>query len=112
MDTPFRQIYYWSQDDWDPDDFYGLWRYLNRLFLNPRGVKTQEIHDLDLSRMSVDTLYLMKHLLILQGRYERYLDEYESLAPLRDVPENGREIFLDDRPTLVHPYFTEHGIYL
>lgn len=112
MTTPHRQIYYWPQDGWGPDDFYGLWRYLNRLFLNQREVKTQEIRDLDLSRMSEDTLYLMKHLLIMQGRYEQYLAEYESLAPLREVPENGREIFLKARPTLVYPYFTEHGIYL
>ena len=28
----YDQIYYEDQRDWLPEDFYGLWRYLNRLF--------------------------------------------------------------------------------
>lgn len=53
------RIYYEDQTDWGPDDFYALWRYLNRMFLNQHGVKTQEICDLDLTCMSEDTVYLM-----------------------------------------------------
>lgn len=105
-------IYYRDQAAYLPEDFQALWRYLNRMFINKRGLFSEEIASLDLSRMSEDTLYLMKHLLILQGLFEDRLTGFPNLAGLRDVPDGGREILLSTEPTFVHDYFNEKGIYL
>lgn len=106
------KIYYEDQTSWSADDFYALWRYLNRLFLNNRDRRTEEIGGLDLSRMSEDTRYLMKHLLILQGRFELVLTRFPNLRDLEEVKELSHPLYLSDKPMLAHPYFTEVGIYL
>lgn len=106
------EIYYEDQTSWSPDDFYALWRYLNRLFLNNRDRRAGEIAQLDLNRMSEDTRYLMKHLLILQGRFELLLERFPNLRGLKEVKELGHPLYLSDKPMLAHPYFTEVGIYL
>lgn len=112
MTTFSRRIYYEDQSDWSSTDFHALWRYLNKLLVNRRGTKTQELDALDLDLMSADTRYLMKHLLILQGLYDTRLAQHTSLAGLRDVPETRRIIHLTDAPRDIYPYFTSVGIYL
>jgi hypothetical protein len=127
------QIYYEDQTDWKPADFYGLWRYLNRLFqyagptpaqaANPdhyssriqakkTGKRDEELAALDPSRMSEDTRYLAKHLLVSMKRDALVYDRFPNLRPLQDVGELGHKIFLDAKPTLVNEYFTSVGIYL
>ncbi|WP_394941191.1 hypothetical protein [Psychromicrobium sp. YIM B11713] len=106
------EIYYEDQTSWSPGDFYALWRYLNRLFLNNRDRRVAEIDGLDLSRMSEETRYLMKHLLILQGRFELVLVRFPNLRGLEEVKELNHPLYLSEKPLLAHPYFTEVGIYL
>lgn len=127
------RIYYEDQSGWGPVEYQGLWRYLNRLFqfVGPTpgllarpesraaqiqarrtGLRDEELAALDLSRMSEDTLYLMKHTLILQDRYALALEKFPNLRGLADVGDLGHQLVLDENPTYAHPYFTEVGILL
>lgn len=107
-----ERIYYEDQGDWRPADYYALFRYLNRLFLNDGGRRSDEIGSLDLTRVSAETKHLLKHLLAQKGALDRVIDEYPNLAELDDLPELDRPIRLSDEPMFVYPYFTAHGIYL
>lgn len=104
-------IYYEGQRDWTSVD-YALFRYLNRLFLDPGRHRSKEIAALDLARMSAETLHLLKHMLVLKTAYARVLDEYPNLVGLEGVPELDHPLYLSAEPKLVYEYFTEHGIYL
>lgn len=127
------RIYYEDQTDWLPKDFYALWRYLNRLFqyagptsaqtANPEsysariqakktGQRDDELAAMDPARMSEDTRYLMKHMLISMQRDALVYDRFPNLRPLQDVGDLDHKIFLDAKPTLVNEYFTSVGIYL
>lgn len=140
------KIYYEDQTDWSPEDFYGLWRYLNRLFqyvgpstslqdalgdlenLSERdrrraervaahqskrtGQRDEELASLDLERMSDETRYLVKHMLISMKRYDLALERFPNLAALKDVGELGHPIYLDANPRRSEDYLTSVGIYL
>lgn len=127
------RIYYEDQTDWATIDRQGLWRYLNRLFQSlgsapghgPKpgslsaqiqakrtGKRDDEIAALDLSRMSDDTRYLIKHMLIRTGRYEMTLERFPNLRGLDEVGVLDHLLVLDDDPSYVYPYYTEHGILL
>lgn len=132
------RIYYQDQTGWHPDDFRALWRYFNRLFqfidldavsddLVPNrrpdpltlqirarraGKRDAELAALDLTRMSEDTRYLMKHMLIQAGLFERALVLLPNLEPLREVGELDHLLVLDTDPTYAHPYYTKVGIIL
>lgn len=128
-------LYYADQSDWSPLDYQGLWRYLNRLFqtLGPAPSKTNaidpaslsaqiqarrtgrrddELAAMDLNRMSRETTYLMKHMLIRTGRLEMATRRFPNLAGLHEVGELEHPLYLDDQPTFVHGYYTRVGIYL
>lgn len=106
------RIYYEDQSDYGPTDFQMLWRYLNKVFLDVRGRRTAEIAAMDITRMSHETRYLIKHLLILQGRFEEYLTTYPNLADLREVGDLDEPLVLSEHPTYWHDYFTKVGIIL
>lgn len=106
------RIYYEDQRDWRPADYYALFRYLNRLFLNQWGRRSREIAALDLTRMSPETLHLMKHLLVQKKALDRVIEEYPNLAGLASVPELDHPLYLAETPKLAYPYFTARGIYL
>lgn len=136
------RIYYHDQTGWQPVDYQGLWRYLNRLFQfierddtpvlatatptqtrKPDPLTTQirakragrrdaELAALDLSRMSKNTRYLMKHMLINAGIFDRALELFPNLDGLREVGELDHLLVLDEQPTYVHPYYTQVGIIL
>lgn len=127
------KIYYEDQSSWQPQDFYALWRYLNRLFQyvgptqalinNPdsysakiqakkTGTRDAELAALDPTRMSEDTRYLAKHMLIAMQRYDLALERFPNLRPLADVGELDHKIILDANPSLVNEYYTSVGIYL
>lgn len=59
-----ERSYHEDSDTWSPADYYALFRYLNRLFLNQRGLRSREIASIDLARMSAETKHLLKHVLI------------------------------------------------
>lgn len=42
----YDQIYYEDQSGWSPEDYYGLWRYLNRLFqsIGPNQALVESYH--------------------------------------------------------------------
>ncbi|MBS1906195.1 MAG: hypothetical protein JST33_06425 [Actinobacteria bacterium] len=105
-------IYYEDQRDWEPADYYALFRYLNRLLLNQRAVRTTEIASLDLSRMSAETKHLLKHMLVQKKAYERVTSEFPNLAGLDGEPELEHPLYLSGKPLLAYDYFTEHRIYL
>lgn len=104
-------IYYADQDGWAPVDFQALWRYLNKLFLDVKDRRTEEIAALDVSRMSRQTQYLIKHLLVLQGARERVLAINPALAAVEKV-ELDQPLVLSNNPTYWHDYFTRVGIIL
>lgn len=140
------KIYYEDQTDWSPEDFYALWRYLNRLFqyvgpsssleralgdlenLSERdrkraervaafqgkrtGRRDEELAALDLGRMSEDTRYLMKHMLIGMKRFDLALDRFPNLRALEEVGDLGHPIYLDANPRRSEDYLTSVGIYL
>lgn len=112
MPSTDNRIYYEDQAAWQVDDWYSLWRYLNRLFINPRGLKTGEIEALDLNRVSEDTRYLLKHMLIRTKRYERMLAEHPHLRALENVGPIDHDIVLSADPTLAYDYYTENRIFL
>lgn len=127
------RVYYEDQTHWTPADWQRLWRYLNRLFqfVGPtagqlarpdslssqiqrrrQGRRDEELAALDPARMSEETRYLMKHMLIHQGRYRLALRRFPNLRPLADVGELGHPLVLDEQPMNLHRYYVEHGIYL
>lgn len=140
------KIYYEDQSTWQPADFYGLWRYLNRLFqyigptkalqdvldnsdgLSERdrlrvgraaqhqtkrtGKRDEELAALDLDRMSENTRYLMKHMLIDMKRYDLALERFQNLRGLDAVGALGHPIYLDDNPRHSEKYLASVGIYL
>lgn len=105
-------IYYEEQEAWVADDYYALFRYLNRMLLNRKGWRTAEIASIDVDRLSHETTHLLKHLLVLKNAYERVLAEFPNLAGLDQAPELAHPLYLSDTPMHVYPYLTEHGIYL
>lgn len=132
-DDPRPRVYYEDQTDWTPADWHGLWRYLNRLFqfvgptagqlARPDSLSAQiaqrrqrrrdeELAAIDLSRTSQGTRYLMKHVLIHQGRYRFALRRFPNLKPLADVGELDHPLVLDEHPMNLHRYYVEHGILL
>lgn len=127
------RIYYEDQTGWSPDDFHGLWRYLSRLvtYVGPTphdlahpesrsariqakrtGTRDDEIAAMDLERMSEETRYLLKHLLIHQQRADLAFERFPNLRPLKDVGELGHPLYLDRDPKYVYEYYTGVGIYL
>lgn len=76
------------------------------------GKRDAELASLDLDRMSKDTLYLMKHMLIQMGRYDQALAKFPNLRNLDGVGPLGHPLYLDDEPRYTHEYLTQVGIYL
>lgn len=110
---PLQQLYYEPQDDWGPDDFYALYRYLDRLFSSTKEHREPEIRELDLDRMCAETRYLMRHLLILQSNLRRTLLKYPNLRGLaREVEDAKLPIVLRDPPRHSWEYFRRHDIWL
>lgn len=127
------RIYYEDQSDWTPVDYQGLWRYLNRLiqFIGPTeaalahpdelwaqiqlrraGRRDDEVRAMDPARMSEDTRYLFKHMLIHTNRYELALERFPNLRVLDAVTTLDHQLVLDEHPTFAHDYYTEVGILL
>lgn len=105
-------IYYEEQQGWGADDYYALFRYLNRMLLNHDGRRDAEIAGIDLDRLSPETTHLLKHMLMLKKTCGRVLAEFPNLAGLEQAPELDHPLYLSETPMHVYPYFTEHGIYL
>jgi len=76
------------------------------------GRRDEELAALDLSRMSEDTRYLAKHVLISTKRYELALERFPNLRGLDDVGELGHPIYLDAKPRKAPGHLTDAGIYL
>lgn len=131
--TANQRIYYEDQSRWTPTDFQGLWRYFNRLFqyIGPSpqqqthpehraskiqarrtGKRDEELAALDLDKMSHETKYLMKHMLIAVDLYDLALERFENLAGLEEVVELEYPLILDENPTLVDEYYSKVGIVL
>lgn len=106
-----------------PNEWYSLCRWLDRVFARaldrreeriPFGEQHREIiASIDLSRVGYREQYLMKHLLILQGTYERALNGYQNLRPLhRGVDEIDDPIVLSESPTHPWRYLQDRNIHL
>lgn len=108
-------ILYEDFSDRDPHRLYELFRVLNRTMLMRTPTTRERARAIDASRMSPEARYLLKHLLVLQGRYERLLGELPGIDDLRRVghtPPGGLPLVLSEHPTGAHPYFDEVGIVL
>lgn len=126
-------LYYADQTSWQPADFYGLYRYLHRLIqhVGPTpaqasrpelltsqiqakrtGHRDDELAALDLERMSHETRYLLKHLLIQMQRYDLALARFPNLRGLENVPDLDGDLFLSDEPTDAFEHLRQAGIRL
>lgn len=76
------------------------------------GKRDEELAAMDLDRMSPETRYLMKHMLIHSTRYELALERFPNLRGLESVGELGHAIRLSDQPRGLYPYYTQVGILL
>ena len=78
--------YYLNQNGWTSDDYYGLHRYLHRLFLH-YDKKKEEIQSMDISRMTDETKVLIYCILKYYSMNDlMQLDNLKSLvdcAPLK-----------------------------
>lgn len=108
-------ILYQDFSDRDPHRLYELFRVLNRTMLMRTPTTRERARSIDASRMGPEARYLLKHLLVLQGRYEKALAELPGVDDLRRVghaPPGGLPLVLSEHPTGAHPYFDEVGIVL
>ena len=97
-----------------PDGMYAAYRYLDRMFAEPRDHRREEIASLDVSRLSPRVRYLAWHLLILQGRARKMLREFPNLRPLAAERRTvlDRPIILRQPPRDSWAYLRRHGIRL
>lgn len=141
---PDEKIYYEDQTNWGPEDFYALFRYLNRLFqyigpserltaamaaadsLSERdraraeraakhqakrtGFRDDELAAIDVLRLSPETRYLSKHMLIDMKRLTSAITRFPNLRELEKVGELGHPIFLSANPRREDSYLTSVGI--
>lgn len=126
-------MYYEDQSTWGVAEWYTLWRYFNRLgqFVGPNqaqqsrpqtlnaqiqtkrtGRRDEELAALEISRMSRETQHLLKHILLIQGRFEIALEKFPNLEPLREAVPPVDVIVLADPPGLYYDDFTKAGILL
>lgn len=97
-----------------PNTWYSIFRYMDRMFEPKRTHRQAEIAAIDLSVLSPRVRYLMRHLLILQGRYVETLWRYPNLRPLQDEADVvlDEPIVLSDPPRHSWAYFKRKGIWL
>lgn len=104
-----------DQSDPSPNAYYGAFRYMDRMFEPKRTHRHEEIASINLADLSFEIKYLMRHLLILQGRYKSALDEYPNLRGL-EAPEFKIVIepplVLADPPDHAWSFFRKKGIWL
>lgn len=108
-------VAYEDFSDRDPHRLYELFRVLNRVMLMRSDLNRRRAASLDASRMCPEARYLLKHLLMLQGRYDFLLKMFNGLRTLQDVgdePPGGLPLVLSENPTGAHPYFDQVGIIL
>lgn len=103
-----EKIYYLSQKNWSCDDFYCLNRYLNRLFIYEEK-KQEEIKQLDVSRMSIQTKTIIRCLLEFQNK-EYFMDKYPNLAELKDIGPLKEPLYLEKPPGFYHKIYTKYNI--
>lgn len=96
----------------NPTTWRTAWRYMDRMFAERRDHRRDEIASIDLDLLSPRMRYLMRHLLILQGRYEAMLNEHANLRGLQQNTEITEPIILTDPPRHTWRYFKEKGIWL
>lgn len=97
-----------------PDVWYSIYRYMDRMFAERRPHRRTEIAALDLEKLSPRARYLMRHLLVLQGRYVETLRRYPNLRPLQR--EAGvvldEPIVLSDSPRHAWAWLRKQNIFL
>ena len=76
------------------------------------GKWDDELAALDLDRMSTESRYLLKHMLIHTNRFENALQRFPNLRPLCDVGPLGHLLILSDDPGFYYDYYTDHDIIL
>jgi len=80
--------YYLNQNGWTSDDYYGLHRYLHRLFLR-YNKKKEEIQSMDISQMTDETKVLIYCILKYYSMNDlMQLDNFKSLeecTPLKNL---------------------------
>lgn len=104
-----------DQEDPTPNAYYGAFRYMNRMFEPKRVHRQEEISAIDLSDLSFEVCYLMRHLLILSHRYEDVLNAYPNLRGLEAAKFKvviDPPLILTDPPCHSWAYFREKNIWL
>ena len=69
-------IYYIDQKNWSTEDWYTLFRYLNRMLLNKNGERSEEIERLDASKMTNETKVMIKAILSERNVWSEWVEKY------------------------------------
>ena len=103
--------YYADQSNWGPRDFNFLNAYLNRLFLYEADQdKTAIISQMDLSRMSRETIALIGAILKQYRKLPDMVKKYPNLqSPLLEEPLDT-PLFLNEHPVNIFPAYREMNI--
>ncbi len=104
--------HYLDQSNWGPDEFNSLNSYLNRLFLYESDPeKSRTIAQMDLSRMSRETIALIGAILKQYGKTSTVPAKYPNLrTALLEVPLDY-PLFLNDEPLDIFPAYREMNIF-
>lgn len=106
-----KRIYYRDQEGWGYSDYYSLFRYLNRMFLNKNGSRDQEIESIDVSLLSEKTRALMVAILAAQKKLY-YLDKYQNLSGLKQTRRLQKPLKLTEKPRGIYSEFSAMNIHL
>lgn len=102
------KIYYEDQTDWGNDNFYKLYRYLNKMILNHKDQNIKEIDELDTSLMSTETLVILKSIILTQNK--EFYFEKDNLSILKDINPLDIKLNLVDNPRDIYKIFSKYNI--
>ena len=88
-----EKIYYEPQNQWNADNYYYLHRKLHKILYYFEKY-SEEISNMDLSRMSSETKVLM-FCIIKYYHNDFMFEKYENLAPLQQVSQLPNKLIID-----------------
>lgn len=74
------------------------------------GVRDDELEAVDANRLSEETVYLWKHMLIWTGLRHRAFQKFPNLRPIGYVGDIDRQLFLNNPACGIYPHYQEAGI--
>ena len=103
-----KKIYYENQKDWEQDDFYILHRFINKMFLNVKNTRIQEIKELDITRMSIITKTIIFCIIMFQ--HKTNLFELTNLKLLKNTKPLEERLDLVKNPINYYAIYNKYNI--